>query len=143
MKRTIRIGSRDSKLAVAQTELLMKQIQTHHPELNLELITMKTTGDLILDRNLDQIGGKGLFVKELDKGLRDGTIDISVHSLKDMTMDIPEDIPLLAFSEREDPRDALILPLGKSEIDLDKPFGCSSARRRLQLEKLYDGITIK
>ncbi|MFA0814174.1 MAG: hydroxymethylbilane synthase [Anaerofustis sp.] len=143
MKRTIRIGSRDSKLAVAQTELLMKQIQTHHPELNLELITMKTTGDLILDRNLDQIGGKGLFVKELDKGLRDGTIDISVHSLKDMTMDIPEDIPLLAFSEREDPRDALILPLGKSEIDLDKPFGCSSARRRLQLEKLYGGVTIK
>ena len=66
---------------------------------------MKTTGDMILDRSLDKVGGKGLFVKELDYALRDGRIDISVHSLKDMPMDTPEDLPLLAFSRREDPRD--------------------------------------
>ena len=142
MKRIIRVGSRDSKLAVAQTELLMNTIRAHHPEIELELITMKTTGDLILDRNLDQIGGKGLFVKELDKGLRDGTIDISVHSLKDMPMDTPQDIPIVAFSDREDPFDALVLPEGMTQIDFSKPFGCSSARRRLQLENIYPQVTV-
>ena len=83
----IRIGSRDSQLAIKQTEIIMEGIQKNHPELELELITMKTTGDKILDRRLDQIGGKGLFVKELDQALLDGKIDLSVHSLKDLPME--------------------------------------------------------
>ncbi len=132
--RKIRIGSRESKLAVVQSNIVMGLIRQAHPEIELELITMKTTGDMILDRPLDKVGGKGLFVKELDQALRDGRIDIAVHSLKDMPMDTPEDLPLLAFSTREDPRDVLVLP--KGEARSDKPIGSSSARRNLQLRRL-------
>lgn len=95
---------------------------------------MKTTGDIILDRTLDKVGGKGLFVKELDKALIDGRSILSVHSLKDMPMEVPEELPLLAFSKREDPRDVLVLPDGVSELDKSKPLGCSSLRRTLQLK---------
>ena len=91
MKKVIRIGSRESRLAVTQTGLIKEQIEAHFPDIRVEIVTMKTTGDRILDRSLEQIGGKGLFVKELDQALRDGRIDLSVHSLKDMPMDIPED----------------------------------------------------
>ena len=91
---TIRIGSRESKLAVIQSELVMDAIRADHPGLRLELVTMKTTGDRILDRTLDQIGGKGLFVKELDAALLDGRVDFTVHSCKDLPMDIDERIPL-------------------------------------------------
>lgn len=138
----IRVGSRDSKLAVVQSELVMEIIQREHPELELELITMKTTGDLILDRSLDKIGGKGLFVKELDQALRDRRIDFAVHSLKDMPMETPEDLPLLAFSKREDPRDALVLPNRVEAEASPKPIGSSSARRNLQLQKLYPQWTV-
>ena len=90
MKRLIRVGSRESKLAVIQAQLVIDAIKHHHPELEFELVTMKTSGDVILDRNLDEVGGKGLFVKELDIGLRSGQIDFAVHSLKDMPMITPE-----------------------------------------------------
>lgn len=96
----IRVGSRESVLAVAQTELVMETIRKNHPEVELELVTMKTTGDKILDKSLDKIGGKGLFVKELDKALMEGRIDISVHSLKDMPMETPDELPILAYSKR-------------------------------------------
>ena len=112
MKTVIRIGSRESRLAVTQTGLIKEQIEAHFPDIRVEIVTMKTTGDRILDRSLEQIGGKGLFVKELDQALRDGRVDLSVHSLKDMPMDIPEDLPILAYSKREDPRDVLIYPAG-------------------------------
>ena len=136
--RKIRIGSRESKLAVIQSEMIMDLIRQAHPEIRLELVTMKTTGDMILDRSLDKVGGKGLFVKELDQALRDHRIDIAVHSLKDMPMDTPEDLPLLAFSKREDPRDALVLPQAEDENHSGKPVGSSSARRNLQLRRLFD-----
>lgn len=140
MKRVIRVGSRESKLAVIQTQLVIKTIQQHHPELEFEHITMKTSGDRILDRSLDQVGGKGLFVKELDLGLRNNLIDIAVHSLKDMPMETPSDLPIVSFTKRENPFDALVLPEGVDDVDLSKPFGCSSARRKLQLELLYPGV---
>ena len=143
MKRKIIVGSRDSRLAVIQSRLVMDQIRQFYPDIDLELITMKTTGDLILDKTLDKIGGKGLFVKELDQALRDGRIDLAVHSLKDMPMDLPEDLPILAVSKREDPRDVLVLPQGRDSIDRDKPVGCSSARRKIQLEKKYPDIKIE
>ncbi len=133
----LRIGSRESRLAVVQAELLMEAIRAAHPEVELELVTMKTTGDKILDRTLDKVGGKGLFVKELDAALRDGRADLTVHSCKDLPMEESADLPLLAFSRREDPRDALVLPEGASEIDFSKPIGCASLRRKLQLERLY------
>lgn len=123
MRTKVIIGSRESRLAVLQSETVQEYIRTNSPELEVEILTMKTTGDIILDRTLDKVGGKGLFVKELDRALMDGRSQLSVHSLKDMPMEVPEELPLLAFSKREDPRDVLVLPLGKNEIDWSKPIG--------------------
>lgn len=139
----LRVGSRESRLAVAQSELVMAEIARAHPDVQLELVTMKTTGDIILDRTLDKIGGKGLFVQELEAALRAGRVDLAVHSCKDLPMDLPEDLPLAAFSRREDPRDALVLPLGADALDPDRPIGCSSARRRLQLQRLFPGVEVR
>ena len=128
MKTVIRIGSRESRLAVTQTEIIKGQIEAHFPHIRVEIVTMKTTGDRILDRSLEQIGGKGLFVKELDQALRKGRVDLSVHSLKDMPMDIPEDLPILAYSKREDPRDVLIFRQGQTESISGGMIGTSSWR---------------
>lgn len=133
----IRIGSRESRLAVIQSEMVIEEIRRCDPEMNIELITMKTTGDKILDRTLDKIGGKGLFVKELDTALLDGRVDITVHSSKDLPMEIDPRLPLVAFSKRADPRDVLVLPAGTDTIDFSKPIGCSSLRRQLQLKALF------
>lgn len=133
----IRIGSRESRLAVIQSEMVIEEIRRCDPEMNIELITMKTTGDKILDRTLDKIGGKGLFVKELDAALLDGRVDITVHSSKDLPMEIDPRLPLVAFSKRADPRDVLVLPAGTDTIDFSKPIGCSSLRRQLQLKALF------
>ena len=140
MKRIV-VGSRASRLAVIQSELVMKEISAAFPEYELELNTMKTTGDKILDKTLDQIGGKGLFVKELDRALMDGTADMTVHSLKDLPQEVPDEIPLAAYSVREDPRDVLILPEGRTDLDKSLPVGTSSLRRSLQIRDLYPGVT--
>ena len=124
--RTLRVGSRDSTLAVIQSRLVMDALQAAHPDVRLELVTMKTTGDKILDRTLDQVGGKGLFVRELDDALRAGRVDLTVHSCKDLPMDLAEDLPIAAFLRREDPRDALVLPQGASEWDARLPAGSAS-----------------
>lgn len=139
----LRIGSRDSKLAVIQSELVMDRLRSAHPELELELVTMKTTGDKILDRTLDKVGGKGLFVKELDAALRDGRVDLTVHSCKDLPMELAEDLPLAAFLRREDPRDALVLAEGMDALDPDSPIGSASPRRRLQLKELFPGMEVR
>ena len=139
---TIRIGSRESKLAVIQSELVMDAIRAAHPELDLELVTMKTTGDKILDRTLDQVGGKGLFVKELDAALLAGRVDLTVHSCKDLPMDIDPRLPLAGFTAREDPRDVLVLPEGAAELDRAKPIGCASPRRAVQLRELFPGVEV-
>lgn len=137
------IGSRESRLAVIQSEIVKKWIEERHPQMQVELLTMKTTGDIILDRTLDQVGGKGLFVKELDRALLDGRSHLSVHSLKDMPMEVSEELPLLAFSRREDPRDVLVLPAGADRLDPEKPLGSSSLRRILQLGKLFPDMEVK
>ena len=138
MKKVVRIGSRESKLAVWQAEHVAHMIEQAHPEIEVQIITMKTTGDRILDRNLDQVGGKGLFVKELDIALMEKRTDLSVHSLKDMPMEVPETLPILAYSKREDPRDVILFRKG---IDTVKVIGSSSRRRQVQLEKLYPDCT--
>lgn len=154
-KKKIVVGSRDSKLAVAQTQIIMNEIKKEHPDIDLELVTIKTTGDKILNMTLDKIGGKGLFVKELDKALMDGKIDIAVHSLKDMPMEENKDIPIVAMYKRGDPRDVLVLSEELLEfhsnyelhknIDLNtmKNIGTSSARRQLQMKELYPNIGTK
>lgn len=143
MKKIVRVGSRDSKLAVIQSEIVINAIKKNHPQIELELVTMKTTGDKILDRSLDKIGGKGLFVKELDKALAEGEIDLSVHSLKDLPMEINDELPIIGFSKREDPRDVLILKKGM-ELPLESGIvGSSSKRRMLQLKRWYPNIEFK
>ncbi len=137
------VGSRESKLAVIQSEMVIDAIREFDSNIDVSLITMKTTGDMILDKTLDQIGGKGLFVKELDKALLDHRADLTVHSLKDMPMEVSEELPLLAFSKREDPRDALVLRAGISELPKNPVIGCSSKRRTLQAQKLYPDAVIK
>lgn len=139
----ITVGSRESKLAVIQSNIVIDSLRQSHPEIDVELLTMKTTGDKILDKTLDKIGGKGLFVKELDKALVDGRVDLTVHSLKDMPMQVSEELPLVAFSKREDPRDVLVLPIGKDKLDKSKPIGSSSKRRQLHLKKLYPDMEVK
>lgn len=136
MKKLV-VGSRESRLAVIQTQLAIQAIRACQPGLEVELLTMKTTGDKILDRTLDQVGGKGLFVKELDAALLEGRVDLTVHSSKDLPMETDPRLPLVAFSRRADPRDALVLPAGVTELDPAKPIGCSSLRRQLQLKALF------
>ena len=136
MKKLV-VGSRESRLAVIQSELAIQAIRACQPGLEVELLTMKTTGDKILDRTLDQVGGKGLFVKELDAALLAGRVDLTVHSSKDLPMETDPRLPLVAFSRRADPRDALVLPAGAKELDPAKPIGCSSLRRQLQLKALF------
>ena len=141
--RILRVGSRDSALAVIQSRLVMDALQAAHPGIELELVTMKTTGDKILDRTLDQVGGKGLFVKELDAALQAGRVDLTVHSCKDLPMDLPEDLPVAAFLRREDPRDVLVLPEGAAGWDVRLPAGSASPRRRVQLRELFPAAEVR
>lgn len=142
MTRKIVVGSRESALAVVQSMAVIDHLKAAHPELEISLLTMKTTGDKILDRTLDKVGGKGLFVKELDLALRERRADLTVHSLKDMPMEVSEELPLLCFSKREDPRDVLVLPEGVTSLADGAPIGSSSLRRALQLKALFPGHEI-
>lgn len=139
----IRIGSRESRLAVLQSEIVRDIIKKNCPWYEVEIITMKTTGDIILNKTLDKIGGKGLFVKELDKALLENKVDITVHSLKDIPMTVNENLPIAAYTKREYPYDVLVLPKGISEIDFSKSIGSSSKRRGLQFKKLHNNAKIE
>ena len=143
MSGRIVVGSRESRLAVVQSMMLVDHLRSACPDREIELLTMKTTGDRILDRTLDQVGGKGLFVKELDIALRERRADVTVHSLKDMPMEVPEDLPLLCCSRREDPRDALVMRAGLREIGPRAVIGSSSLRRAIQLKALFPDWEIR
>ena len=122
---------------MAQTHLAQAAMEMACPDVKIRILPMKTTGDKILDRPLEKIGGKGLFVKELDRALIEARTDASVHSLKDLPMEENEALPVYAYLKREDPRDALVLPKSVSEIDFSKPVGTGSKRRILQLQALF------
>ena len=146
MKRVIRFGSRKSALAVAQTRILMDAVAAAHPELEVELVTMTTTGDVNMkpfSEASDKFGIKGLFTQELEEALKSEEIDIAVHSLKDVPMYANEELPIVAYSARGDARDAFVLPDGVKEIDENLPLGCSSARRRIQLAKLFPQLRVE
>lgn len=142
MKKVI-IGSRESRLAVIQSEMVKKYIEEHSPEIQAEILTMKTTGDIILDRTLDKIGGKGLFVKELDKALMEKRSDLSVHSLKDMPMEENPELPILAYGKREDPRDVLLYRPDLDNLPEHPLIGTSSRRRMIQMEKLVPNCSFR
>ena len=139
----IRIGSRESKLAVVQSQIIVDMIKKNCQDTEVELVTMKTTGDRILNTTLDKVGGKGLFVKELDRALLDNEVDITVHSLKDVPMEVDERLPIIAYTKCEYPNDVLVLPKGVSELDLSKPVGSSSMRRNIQFKKLFPNANIE
>lgn len=141
--REIVIGSRESRLAVIQTQEVYEYIRENCPGISPRILTMKTTGDRILDKKLSDVGGKGLFVKELDKALLKGISQLSVHSAKDLPIEIPKELPILGFSKREDPRDVLVLPMGREDMDKTKPVGSSSQRRRLQIKHIFPHMEVK
>ena len=137
MSQTIRIATRKSPLAMWQAEEVARQLKLHHPELAVEFVKMTTKGDKILDAPLAKVGGKGLFVKELEQGMLDGQADIAVHSMKDVPMAFPEGLHLPIIMEREDPRDAFVSSHYTSlgELPANARIGTSSLRRQLQLKE--------
>nr|WP_027871174.1 hydroxymethylbilane synthase [[Eubacterium] cellulosolvens] len=142
MKKIV-VGSRESLLAVAQSMTVVRYLEENLPDAEISLLKMKTTGDKILDRTLDKVGGKGLFVKELDTALREERADLCVHSLKDVPMITPPDLPLIGYSKREDPRDVLVLPKGRDCPDPELPIGTASLRRAMQIKPLFPGYNIR
>jgi hydroxymethylbilane synthase len=145
MKRVIRVGTRESTLAVVQSKWVINEIKNKFPSLEFELIGIKTMGDLILDKRLDKIGGKGLFIKELESALMNNTIDLAVHSMKDMPAELPEELTIAAVSKREDPRDVLVTSDGKTleQLKAGAVIGTSSVRREVQLKELKQNLEMK
>ena len=132
---SLRIATRKSALALWQAEFVRGELQRHHPGLEVELVTFTTRGDRILDTPLAKVGGKGLFVKELETALLEGEADLAVHSMKDVPMEFPAGLGLATICERADPRDALVSANFGSIADLPKGarIGTSSLRRQTQL----------
>ena len=142
---TIRIATRKSQLALWQAEFVRAGLQRHHPGLNVELVTFTTRGDKILDTPLAKIGGKGLFVKELETALLDGSADLAVHSMKDVPMEFPDGLGLATICEREDPRDAFVSNRFDSldALPHGAVVGTSSLRRHCQLRALRPDLDIR
>lgn len=143
MNKVIKVGSRDSQLALAQTQLVIDTIQKYHKELSFEIVALKTTGDKILNKKLEEIGGKGLFVKELHEALFEHRIDFAVHSLKDVPYDLPQELPIIAYSKREEAQDVLVIAPDAKETFEKGVIGTSSKRRVEQLKELYPEATFK
>ena len=140
----LRIGTRGSKLALIQSEWIKSRIQDKHPHVRVILTVIKTTGDKILDSPLSKIGGKGLFVKEIEDALLQNRVDLAVHSMKDVPAELPEGLMLAAFPEREDPRDALV-SVGDASIDQlprKARLGTSSLRRAAQILHIRPDLDI-
>lgn len=141
---TVVLGTRASKLAVQQSEWVQRQLYALAPDVTVTLQKIQTSGDKILDVPLAQIGGKGLFVKEIEEALLSGEIDLAVHSMKDVPTELPEGLAILCVPPREDPRDALISRDGRSFMDLPRGarIGTSSLRRQSQLLHARPDLTI-
>lgn len=129
------VGTRASALALWQTETMVNALRAAHPTLEVEIHQMQALGDRVTDRPLAQIGERGLFTRDFEEALRDGRIDMAVHSLKDLPSRLPADLIIAAVSPRQDPRDALISPQARSFADLPigATIGTSSLRRRAQI----------
>jgi hydroxymethylbilane synthase len=141
----IRIATRKSPLALWQAEFVKAELEKHHPELQVELVPMSTQGDKILDTPLAKIGGKGLFVKELEVAMLEGRADIAVHSMKDVPMEFPQGLELAVICQREDPHDALVSNHYDSIEALPQGavVGTSSLRRQCQLKALRPDLQIR
>lgn len=145
MAETVKIGTRGSKLALWQANWVKSALETHHPSLKAELVIIKTKGDKILDVPLAKVGGKGLFVKEIEDALLREDIDIAVHSMKDMPAEIPDGLCIGAVPERENPYDVLISKTGQplSGLQTGAHVGTSSLRRAAQILSARPDLVIK
>ncbi len=141
----ITIGTRGSQLALWQANHIKSEIESHFPDLDVELLIIKTTGDRITDRPLAMVGGKGLFVKEIETALLNSTIDLAVHSMKDMPGELPEGLTIGAIPERENPFDALISRDGAKLTDYEPgaKIGTSSLRRASQIKHVRPDVQIE
>ncbi|TLX45156.1 hydroxymethylbilane synthase [Pseudoalteromonas phenolica] len=141
----LRIATRKSALALWQAEFVKAELERFHSDLTVELVPMSTQGDIILDTPLAKIGGKGLFVKELEQAMLDGRADIAVHSMKDVPVEFPEGLELNTICEREDPRDAFVSNKYKSldELPQGAVVGTSSLRRQCQVRALRPDLDIR
>lgn len=143
-KRRIVVATRRSALALAQCRQFLEKLVTRHPHVEIEELHVVTTGDKIVDRPLAEIGGKGLFLKEIEEKLLEGAADIAVHSMKDVPPDVHPDLLLACVPEREDPRDVLVTTRGERLADL-KPgaiLGTSSLRRGVQLQLVRPDLKV-
>lgn len=141
----IRIATRHSPLAMWQANYVKAELLKYHPHLSVELVAMKTKGDKILDTPLAKVGGKGLFVKELEVAMLEGRADIAVHSMKDVPVDFPDGLGLTVICEREDPRDAFVSNNYRSiaQLPVGAIVGTSSLRRQCQLRELRPDLVVK
>ncbi len=141
---TLRIATRKSPLALWQANHVRDALLARHPGLGIELVTMSTQGDKILDTPLAKVGGKGLFVKELETGMLEGRADLAVHSMKDVPVEFPDGLGLAAVLPREDPRDALISNEYSSIEGLPQGarVGTSSLRRQCQLRRIRPDLEV-
>ena len=142
--KTIRIGTRGSRLAVVQTEMVQAALKELLPALQTNVCIIKTQGDILSDAPLDSIGGKGVFVKDIERQLLDGTIDIAVHSLKDMQAILPEGLTISAYLKRENPQDMIFTEKNHTLDSLPhgSTVGTSSMRRRCQIRSLRPDLRI-
>ncbi len=142
---TLKIATRKSALALWQAEFVKARLEHFHPELTVELVPMVTKGDIILDSPLSKVGGKGLFVKELEVAMLEGRADIAVHSMKDVPVEFPEGLGLEVICEREDPRDAFVSNTINSFAQLPHGaiVGTSSLRRQCQIKALRPDLDIR
>ena len=145
MTRTLRIGTRGSALALAQARLVQRWLSDYHPALTVELVPITTSGDRFVDQPLSSLGGKGLFVKEIEDALIRGTIDCAVHSMKDVPSELPDGLVIAAIPEREDPRDVLVAPAraGVAELPRGARVGTSSLRRMALLRALRSDLDVR
>lgn len=141
----LKIATRKSPLALWQAEHVKNKLIQAHSGLSVELVSMQTEGDRFLDAPLIAVGGKGLFIKELEQALLDGRADIAVHSMKDVTIDLPDELALPVIMEREDPRDVFISNTYEKIEDLPAAavLGTSSLRRQSQVKALHPEIVLK
>lgn len=138
------VATRKSELALAQCRMFVRALQAKHPDLEVEELHVVTTGDRIVDRPLTEVGGKGLFLKEIEEALLDGSADFAVHSMKDVPPDLHPGLGIACVPEREDPRDVLITQHGEKLVDLPAgaTLGTSSLRRALQLSLVRPDLTV-
>ena len=145
LEKTLKIATRQSPLALWQANYVKDRLQQLYPDLTIELVPMVTKGDVILDSPLAKIGGKGLFVKELENALLNKEADIAVHSMKDVPMQFPEGLGLAVICQREDPRDAFVSHSYRTFAELPQGavVGTSSLRRQCQLKALRPDLDIR